>query len=70
MIAQRLHRLREPAGSDYRCSLGVPGCIGSPAFVFCGQLEVEAQLLLELGIPAARSKRSPDTDHPLAKPGH
>jgi len=70
LIAQGVERSRCTARPGQRRLPRISRSSPSVQFLFRQQLEVEAEFFLEVGVAAARTKRSEKAAEPLAERGH
>src|SRR5688500_16820243 len=68
LVAERLHRLFPAPGTDRRGAARKVSRTAAMLFALGGQLEMDAELLFQIGVRPAQAERSPQPVDPLAKP--
>src|SRR5262245_40664398 len=70
LISERVHRLRSGSGLDPRGARSVGGLEAATSRVLCRQLQMQPELLFEVGVAPAWKQRAPETVNPFAKDAH
>ena len=70
LVAKRIHRLRGTSGLEPCGACGIGGVETTVSGVFCGQFQVQPELLFQIAVGPARKQRSPETVNPFAKGAH
>ncbi len=70
LVANRIHRLRGTSGLEPRRARGIGGAETTTSPVFCGQLQMQPELLFQVVVASARKQRFQETVNPFAKDAH
>jgi hypothetical protein len=66
LVAKGIHRLRGASSIQSRSARGIGGAETTTSRVFCGELQVEPELLLEIAVAPPWKQGPPEAVNPFA----
>lgn len=70
LVAKSIHRLRGTSGLESRRACGIGGVRTTTSRVFCGQFQVQPNLLFQVAVAPPGKQGPPETVNPFAKDAH